>query len=181
MKFIGLNKKTKRLFLGFILFLALGLISINLADSAKLNYREARNNFISEFNGKNLSDKDIINIEQTLQAMNEQFHTSESIAIYDKRDGIENVQYLNLDFKEAKHVFPFNADNKSNLLTTSFYSIEGFKAGNYYIVHLYFPDWFYVFPIGLFTISAVFFVLWARIQLPFKYVTKLFKFRLKFN
>lgn len=181
MKYIGINKKTKRLFFGFILFLVLAFISLNLADYAKSNYRDARNHFINEFNGKNLSDKDIINIEQTLQAMNEQFHTSESIAIYDKRDGIENVQYLNLDFKEAKHVFPFNADNKSNLLTTSFYSIEGFKAGNYYIVHRYFPNWFYVFPIGLFTISAVFFVLWARIQLPFKYVTKLFKFRLKFN
>ncbi|MFJ7406847.1 MULTISPECIES: hypothetical protein [unclassified Lysinibacillus] len=181
MKFIGLNKKTKRLFYGFILFLVLGLISINLADSAKLNYRDARNNFISEFNGKNLYGNDIKNIELTLQAINERFHTSESIAIYDKKDDIRDVQYLNLDFNEAKHVFPINANNKENLLTILFYVTEGFKAGDYYIVNRYFPDWFYVFPIVFFTVSAVLFVLWAVLQLKYIYKTKLFKFTLKLN
>ncbi|MFJ5790277.1 hypothetical protein ACIP9G_09305 [Lysinibacillus sp. NPDC093197] len=181
MKFIILNKKTKHLFWGFMLFLVLGLISINLADSAKLNYRDARNNFISEFNGKNLSDNDIKNIEHTLEAINERFHTSESIAIFDKKGGIHDVQYLNLDFKEAKHVFPFNADNKENLLTTFFYVTEGFKAVEYYIVNRYFPDWFYAFPIVFFTVSAALFVLWTVCQLKYIYKTKRFKFRLKHN
>jgi hypothetical protein len=181
MKFIGVNKNMKRLFYGFILFLVLGVLSINLADSAKSNYRDARNNFISEFNGKNLSDNDIKNIEHTLKAINEQFHTSESIAIYDKKDGIHDVQYLNLDFKEAKHVFPLNADNKENLLTTLFCVTEGFKAGEYYIVNRYFPNWFYAFPIVFFSVSATLFALWTVCQLKYIYKKKLFKFRFNLN
>jgi len=170
-------KKKRRLFYGFLLFLVLGFISFHIAESFNASYREVRNTFISEFNGKDVSSRDIQNIEQTLHAINAQFHTDESIAIYVKKASIEDIHYINLDFKEAQHVFPMNADNQVTLLTELFYVTEGFTAGEYFIVHRYFPDWYYVFPIALFTISAILFVLWAVIQLKYMATTKIFKFR----
>ena len=168
-------KKTRRVFYGFLLFLVVGFSSFYLAESFNANYREVRNTFISELNGKDLSSRDIQNIEQTLHAINAQFHTDESIAIHVKKASIEDIQYINLDFKEAQHVFPMNADNQVTLLTELFYVTEGFKAGQYFIVHRYFPDWYYVLPIALFTISALLFTLWAFLQL--KYMSKIFKVR----
>jgi len=70
-----------------------------------------------------------------------------------------------------------NADNQVTLLTKLFYVTEGFKAGQYFIVHRYFPDWYYVFPIALFTINALLFVLWAFFQFKYMTTTKILKFR----
>ena len=98
-------RKTRRLFYGFLLFLVLGFISFQIAESLNASYREVRNTFISELNGKDLSSRDIQNIEQTLQAINAQFYTDESIAVYEKKASIEDIQYINLDFKVAQHVF----------------------------------------------------------------------------
>ncbi|MFJ7667385.1 hypothetical protein ACIQXI_09760 [Lysinibacillus sp. NPDC097195] len=159
------------------MFLVLGFISFQIAESLNESYREVRNTFINELNGKNLSSGDIQNIEQTLHAINAQFHTGESIAIHVKKASIEDIQYINLDFTEAQHVFPMNADNQVSLLTELFYVTEGFNAGEYYFVHRYFPDWYYVLPIALFIISALLFVLWAYLQLKYMSTTKILKFR----
>ncbi|MGA3674339.1 hypothetical protein [Lysinibacillus agricola] len=179
MNFFGFNKKTKGLLYIFLLFFGLGLISFNIADSIKSEYSMVRDKFISQINGKDLSDNDIKKIENTLQAINERFHTSESIAIYGKKDGVNDIQYFYLDFNEAEYFFPINTRMKENLITELFYLTEGFDAGKYYIVHRYFPDWFYLFPVGLFTISGVLFILWILFQIKHVYTTRLIKLKLK--
>ncbi|MFE6170397.1 hypothetical protein ACFVP8_21330 [Viridibacillus arvi] len=179
MEFFEFNKKTKGLLYIFLLFLALGLISFNIADSIKSEYSMVRDNFISQINGKDLSNNDINKIENTLQAINEKFQTSESIVIFEKKDGVNDIQYSYLDLIEAEYVFPMNAGMKENLITESFYPTEGFDAGKYYVVHRYFPDWFYLFPIGLFSVSGVLFLLWILFQIKHVYTTRLIKLKLK--
>jgi len=177
--FFGFNKKTKGLLYIFLLFFGLGLISFNMADSIKYEYSMVRDNFISQINGKGLRDNDIKKIENTLYAINEKFHTSESIAIYGKKDGVNDIQYSYLDFNEAEYFFPINTRMKENLITELFYLTEGFDTGKYYIVHRYFPDWFYLFPVGLFTVSGVLFILWFLFQIKHVYTARLIKLKLK--
>ncbi|WP_391115911.1 hypothetical protein [Psychrobacillus sp. L3] len=179
MDFVGFNKKTKGLIYCFLLFLVLGLTSFNIADSIKNEYSVVRDNLISQIIGKDLNNNDIKKIENTLQAINEKFHTSESIAIYNKKDGVNDVQYFYLDLEEADYLFPINAGMKENLMTESFYPTEGFDAGKYYIVHRYFAERFYLFPVGLFTICGVLFILWLLLQIKYVYTTRLFKFKFK--
>ncbi|WP_391201469.1 hypothetical protein [Psychrobacillus sp. L4] len=181
MNFVGFNKKTKGLIYISLLFLILGLISFNIADSIKSEYSVVRDNLISQINGKQLNNNDIKKIENTIQAINEKFHTSESIAIYSKKDGVNDEQYFYLDLKEAEYLFPINAGMIKNLITEFFYPSEGFDVGKYYIVHHYFADWFYLFPVGLFTLSGVLFVLWLLFQIKYIYTTRLIKHKLKFQ
>ncbi|QFF99257.1 hypothetical protein PB01_10680 [Psychrobacillus glaciei] len=181
MKFAGFNKKTKGLIHISLLFLILGLISFNIVDSIKSEYSVVRDNLISQINGEQSKNYDIKKIENTLQAINERFHTSESIAIYSKKDGVDEVQYFNLDLKEAEYLFPLNAGMKENLITELFYPSEGFDVGKYYIVHRYFADWFYLFPVGLFTLSGVLFILWLLFQIKYIYTTRLSKHKLKYQ
>ncbi|MGY0694923.1 hypothetical protein ACW2QC_19510 [Virgibacillus sp. FSP13] len=172
MNFIGFNKEMKGIFYVFLLFLVFGLISLYIADSIKLKYSLVRDNFVNQLSVKDSSNVDVNKIEKTLQTINEKFHTSESIAIYVKRDGINDVQYFDLDLKEAEYLFPVNTVKEDNLITEGFRVTEGFKAGNYYIVHHFFPNWFYLFPIALFTVSGVLFILWILLQIKYTYTSR---------
>ncbi|SMQ80617.1 hypothetical protein SAMN05444673_3945 [Bacillus sp. OV166] len=178
MSYVGFNKKMKGLFYVFLLFLVIGWISLKIADSINYEYDMVRDNFVNQIDGKDLSNNDIKKIENSLQTINEKFHTSESIAIYVKKDGINDVQYFDLDLKNAEYLFPIITVKKDNLITEGFQLTEGIEAGKYYIVHRYIPDWYYLFPVALFTVSGVLFLLWLILQIKYIYTTRLFKLKL---
>ncbi|MFJ5763161.1 hypothetical protein ACIQAA_29415 [Neobacillus sp. NPDC093182] len=136
----------------------------------------ARENFVNQINGKDLSNNEIKRIENSLQTINEKFHTFESIAIYEKKTGINNFQYyFDLDLKDAEYLFLLNTVKKDNLITEGFRVVEGLEAGEYYVVHYYYPGWFFLIPIALFIVSGVLFLIWLIPQIKQVYTTRLFK------
>ncbi|MEO2075960.1 MAG: hypothetical protein ABGX20_11370 [Bacillus sp. (in: firmicutes)] len=172
MDFVYFNKKSKGLFYAFLVFLVFGVISFNIADSISYRYNMVRDNFVNQINGKDLSNKDIKRLENSLQTINKRFHTSESIAIYVKNDGINSIQYMNSDLKEAEYLFPLNTVKKDNFITEGFQVTEVLESGKYVIVHRYIPDWFFLIPIALFTISGILFMLWILFQIKYAYTTR---------
>jgi hypothetical protein len=178
MNFVGFNKKIKAIFYVFLLFLVLGIISLKIADSISYKYSIVRENLLNQIINKDLTENDIKKIENSLQTINEKFYTAETIAMFDKKPGINFTEYFKADFKAAKYLFPMNAVKKGNILNDGFRVTEGFDGGNLYIVHHYFPDWYYIFPVALFILSGVLLMLWLLFQIKYVYNSRQFRVKL---
>jgi hypothetical protein len=152
--------------------MVLGLISFKIADSIDYKYRMVHENFVNQINGKDLSDKDIKNIERSLRTINETFHTFESVAIFTKKDGFNFSQYFESDFKDAEYLFPINIVKKDNFITEGFQVGAGFEAGKYFVVHRSFPQWYFLIPATLFTVSGILFMLWLLFQIKYVCTTR---------
>lgn len=173
MVLIDSNRKIKGLFSIFILCLGVGLICLFIANSIDVKYNVARDNLVTQISDKNLSDKEIRKIKNTLQSINTRFHTSEYVAIFEKNDGINDVQYLDLDLKKALFLFPMNAKKKDNIITKGISPTEGFDGEKYYIVHQYTLDWYYLFPVGFIAASGILLILMAICQFRYVYTQNL--------
>jgi hypothetical protein len=134
--------KTK-LFWSFLFFLVTGLTSLRVADSMSDKYQFDRNHFLERLEVSQPSDGDMAEIKGMVSAMNEKFHTSESIYF----------------FKENEWV-----SQKRNLITELFYVTERFSVGHYTIVHHYHPDWFFLLPIAFLILSSISLMLWMFAQ-----------------
>ncbi|MEH6947683.1 hypothetical protein V7068_11550, partial [Bacillus sp. JJ634] len=80
--------------------------------------------------------------------------------------------------KDAQYLFPLNTVKKDNFITEGFRVGEGFDTGEYYVVHYYYPDWFFLIPIALFIVSGMLFLFWLIPQIKYVYTTRLFKHKL---
>jgi hypothetical protein len=138
----GWKLKTK-FFWCFFLFLVTGLISLRVADSMSDKYQLDRNHFLELLEVSKPSDGDMSEIKGIVSAMNEKYHTSESIYF----------------FKENEWV-----TQKRNLITELFYVTERFSVGHYTIVHHYHPDWFFLLPIALLVLSSISLMMWVFVQ-----------------
>lgn len=154
----GINIKTKKNWLGFgsLFLLVLGIISLFIANSVHKNYGISRNNLLNMIEVNNLSTQQIDKIGNAVKEINNRFHTDEYIAIYTSKD--------NKFSKEPNYSFPSKAQLKDNLLTRAAYPIERYNGKNFFVVHQYFPDWYYLFSISLFSLSAIFLIIWTAFQ-----------------
>ncbi|MES1047297.1 hypothetical protein FOA22_22865 [Heyndrickxia oleronia] len=154
----GINIKTKKNWLGFgsLFLLVLGIISLFIANSVHKNYGISRNNLLNMIEVNNLSTQQIDKIGNAVKEINNRFHTDEYIAIYTSKD--------NKFSKVPNYSFPSKAQLKDNLLTRVAYPIERYNEKNFFVVHQYFPDWYYLFPISLFSLSAIFLIIWTAFQ-----------------
>ncbi len=178
MHYLGSNKIVRATIYTCFLFLIGGLISLHIADSKKVEYGKFRDQFVGKLdNYKELSQKELIAIETSINGVNKEFHTFENVAIYPKRNENTDISYYDLDLKDAEYLFPSNSiasrDNKE-LFTVS----EGYEVGNYFIVHRYIPDWYYAYPITLFTFSGILFIIWLMSQIRYAYDIRQLKYRL---
>lgn len=178
MRYLGSNKIVRFIIYISFLFLIGGLISLHIADSKKVEYGKFRDRFVGKLeNYKELSHKELLEIETSINGVNKEFHTLESVAVYLKRNGNTDISYYDLDLKDAEHLFPSNSidtRSKKELFTVS----EGFEVGNYFIVHRYIPDSYYAFPITLFTFSGILFIIWLISQIRYAYDIRQLKYRL---
>ncbi|MBT2737979.1 hypothetical protein [Bacillus sp. ISL-7] len=160
------------------MFLILGLSGLYISNSVKIKYQNARDNFINQFiDNKDLSNKDIKKIANSIKEFNKKFHTFEDLAIFHKEKGIVVNQYSHLDYKNAEFLFPLDAKQKDNLITKGFRVTEEFTVGNFVIVHNYFPDWYYLLPISLFMISAILLIIWFSAQMKYGRKNRLLKIK----
>jgi hypothetical protein len=141
----GMDLKCK-LFYFFLFFSVLGLISLEIADSIKFQYSEARDNLIEKLEVSKLSNEDIAGIEAAIQDINEKYHTSESISFSKSGEIITKME------------------NQSNIFNETFYVTEQFDVGDHTIIHRYNPDWYFLFPSALLTISGILLIIWVFIQ-----------------
>ncbi|MBH0171536.1 MAG: hypothetical protein ACQET8_22270 [Bacillota bacterium] len=77
--------KTK-LFWCFLIFLVTGLISLRVADSMSDKYQFDRNHFLERLEVSQPSDGDLAEIKGMVSAINEKYHTSESIYFFKEND-----------------------------------------------------------------------------------------------
>lgn len=177
MHYLGSNKIVRATIFTCFLFLIGGLISLHIADSKKVEYGKFREQFVGKLdNYKELHQKELIEIETSINGVNKEFLTFENVAIYPKRNKNTDISYYDLDLIDAEYLYPSNSinprDNKELLTVT-----EGFEVGNYFIVHRYIPDWYYAFPIILFTFSGILFIVWLLSQIRYAYTIRQLKYR----
>lgn len=174
MRFVGFNRTIRVLFYCFLVVLILGIISLYIASSKTANYKVYRDQLFNQLENYNqLTHKEFMEIEASIKAINEEFHSFESVAIYLKNDNRANG-YYDRNINEADYVFP--SDLKRNKwMDDLFIGAEGFEAGNFFIVHRDFVDWYYVFPLGLFSIGGILFILWIILQAKHVYKGRMLK------
>ena len=176
MQFVGFNRTIRVLFYCFLVVLILGIISLYIASSKTVNYEVYRDQLINQLENYNqLSHNDFKGIGASIQAMNEEFHSFESVAIYLKNDNRTN-EYYDMNINEADYVFP--SDLKLNKwMDELFIGAEGFEAGSFFIVQRDCVDWYYVFPVCLFSIGGILFLLWLILQVKHVYKGRMLKFK----
>jgi hypothetical protein len=140
-----MDLKTK-LFYFFLFFSVLGLISLDVADSIKFQYSEARENLIEQLVVSKFSNEDIVGIEASIQDINEKYHTFESISF--SKGGETNTKI----------------QNHWNILNKAFSVTEKFDIGDYTIIHRYNSDWYFLFPLVFLTISGILLIVWLFVQ-----------------
>ncbi|TRZ39827.1 hypothetical protein CEQ21_02455 [Niallia circulans] len=180
MQLLGFNRTIRVLFYCFLVVLIFGIISLFIANSITNNYRKSREELVGQIeNDKQLSQSDFREMGYSIQAINEKFHSFESVAIYQESDN-RALSYYDMDVKEAAYVFPSEL-NQNDWMNELFIGAEGFEAGNFFIVHRDFIDWYYVFPFCLFSISGVLFLLWLILQVKHVYTGRIMKINLSYK
>ncbi|MGV3467314.1 MAG: hypothetical protein ACO1OT_18740 [Heyndrickxia sp.] len=166
--------KTKKNWLSYVslLLFIFGLISLSMANSVHKKYETSRDNLLSKIEVNNLSTQQIYQIGKDVEEINNRFHTDEYIAIYTSTDHKFS--------KEPDYSFPSKAPLKDNVLTKAAYPIERYKGQNFFVVHQYFPNWYYLIPISLLSLSAVFLIIWTAFQSRI-FIINMKKFKLSFK
>lgn len=176
MQFVGFNKTIRVLFYCFLVVFIFGMISLYIASAKTANYTVYRDQLFDQLENDNqLSHNKFKEIGASIQAMNKEFHSFESVAIYQKNDNRTNV-YYDKNIKEAHYVFPSDLI-RNKWMDELFIGAEGFEAGNFFIVHRDFVEWYYVFPLCLFSAGGILFILWLILQVKHVYKGQMLKFK----